>query len=590
MCSLTMGIKKLNSVLKTFASSCMQDLSPSYFRGKMVAIDLNAWMKSRMATVLSTAVGSIGTQSTQLDTNKVEVMWITAFLEFICNKWLYQGIIPVIVYDGTPPPEKRDTLLQRREREAKGAEKMQKLKSEVEGLEEASCSVDNSLLLETYKKSIVNCNSIPLSTKEKFIKIVRNLGLPCIQALDDGEKLCSMLCISGAVAAVFSPDTDCIAHGCPILLTTFSKATVREGGRIVNKICAVFPHIALEQLSMTHEAFLDMCILLGCDHNKKLKGKGHEATYNLMRTYGTLESVLSAIDAKPEVVQLLNHVRCREMFAYCPPSETASEPINLSIDRSKIKSISELLAVMQLSEYIPKLLSLYDFVEELQEKQKIFGASLQQITPGPSPRDTECLQETLSPTGPERSSWSETQKTATDTDYLRELSQLRSSCGEQSFSRAPRNCGAVPESKALTGSERSTGSKAPRLGKTSVYYPGSSYVATNKVGKRIRVVLSSYTSTIESMPGLGASLPVVLSDPIERREDLRSLQLRSSRESFREEPINCASLEALVRLESSSEDSPRVVATTQGLFTAPRKDSMVDNVRLERDTIDTLAS
>ncbi|NIO45179.1 MAG: hypothetical protein GTN36_06555, partial [Candidatus Aenigmarchaeota archaeon] len=52
--------------------------------------------------------------------------------------------------------------------------------------------------------------------KEMIIDILKNLGFPVLKATEEGEKLCSMLCIEGKVDAVYSRDTDVVAMGCPI--------------------------------------------------------------------------------------------------------------------------------------------------------------------------------------------------------------------------------------------------------------------------------------------------------------------------------------------------------------------------------------
>lgn len=49
---------------------------------------------------------------------------------------------------------------------------------------------------------------------------------------------------------------------------------------------------------MTKEQFIDLCILLGCDYCETIRGIGPKKAFELIKTYGDIESVLENIDQK----------------------------------------------------------------------------------------------------------------------------------------------------------------------------------------------------------------------------------------------------------------------------------------------------
>ncbi|KAJ6624820.1 hypothetical protein lerEdw1_014803, partial [Lerista edwardsae] len=54
--------------------------------------------------------------------------------------------------------------------------------------------------------------------------------------------------------------------------------------------------VLLQQLGMTREQFVDLCILLGCDYCGKIRGLGPRKALKLMKQHGSIEQVLQNID------------------------------------------------------------------------------------------------------------------------------------------------------------------------------------------------------------------------------------------------------------------------------------------------------
>lgn len=71
----------------------------------------------------------------------------------------------------------------------------------------------------------------------------------------------------------------------------------------------------LKGLNMTHEQFVDLCILLGCDYCDNIKGIGPKKAIEYIRKYGSLEQVLKNIDTnKYHVPEYFPYQEVRKSF------------------------------------------------------------------------------------------------------------------------------------------------------------------------------------------------------------------------------------------------------------------------------------
>jgi len=55
---------------------------------------------------------------------------------------------------------------------------------------------------------------------------------------------------------------------------------------------------ALEGLELTHDQFVDLCILLGCDYCDSIRGVGPKTALKLIKQYKDIETILKNIDRK----------------------------------------------------------------------------------------------------------------------------------------------------------------------------------------------------------------------------------------------------------------------------------------------------
>jgi flap endonuclease-1 len=83
---------------------------------------------------------------------------------------------------------------------------------------------------------------------------------------------------SGKAYATVSEDMDSLTFGSTILVRGMSSSKGAKGPELVQ---IELPKV-LEQLKLTHEQFVDLCILCGCDYANSIGGIGPVKAYKFI--------------------------------------------------------------------------------------------------------------------------------------------------------------------------------------------------------------------------------------------------------------------------------------------------------------------
>lgn len=305
-----MGIKNLISLAKEYKKDLVKTANLDFFRGKKIALDISIYINKYVCTSREN--------------------WITQMCYLLMNL-RYNDIQVIIIFDGKyVPPEKEQTREGRkvgRQSQAVRCDKMealyekvctQKLVDEYTQMEVKEMfkrsKVDFSqinledpddvqvLLKEKIEKSKISSEGVQPYHKEITKKLVKGLGFSYIQAYGEAEAMCSSLAYHGLVDAVVSTDSDCLAYGAPILITEI------KGG----KWTYIELKDVLSALSMEFPTFLDLCICLGCDYNKNMKGCGKKGAYVGMQKYKSLDKWQQQEPNKD--FEILIYPKCRKYF------------------------------------------------------------------------------------------------------------------------------------------------------------------------------------------------------------------------------------------------------------------------------------
>ncbi|XP_074842611.1 flap endonuclease 1-like isoform X2 [Carettochelys insculpta] len=244
-----MGISRLADVIKGEAAEAVSSFPLGQYRDRVVALDA-----SIAICQFRTAMPKIFNRNGENISHLQGLFYRTLHL-------LEKGIKPVFVFDGQPPALKQPLLARRAE--AAGARR-----------EAAESRLPENL---------------PGVLQQDCETLLSYLGVPYVQAPAEAEATCAALVKAGRVWCTASEDMDALPFGSRRLIRRLScknKCEVEE---------FFLPDI-LQKLGLTHEQFVDLCILLGCDYCGKIWRLGPKKALKLLQKHGTIEQVLQNID------------------------------------------------------------------------------------------------------------------------------------------------------------------------------------------------------------------------------------------------------------------------------------------------------
>ena len=226
-----MGIKNLNQFVRKECPDAIKTVSLTDLTGKVVVIDASIYMYRFIA-----------------DQALLENMYTMVSLLKM------RGIVPVFIFDGKPPDEKRN-LLNRRQHLKRVAEwKYNMVRSQMA----TNCcrDEDTTHLLKTLRRRFVRVCDADF---ERVKMLLQALGVHYIVATGEADALCAQMVLKRKAHACMSDDTDMFVYGCPRVLRHLNlldeTATLYDMSKILN----------LLGLSMTE--FRQICVVSGTDYN-----------------------------------------------------------------------------------------------------------------------------------------------------------------------------------------------------------------------------------------------------------------------------------------------------------------------------------
>jgi flap endonuclease-1 len=296
-----MGIKGLTKFLQDAAPKAVREQQgQEAYTGRIVAIDASMCLYQFMIMIRDNRAGSY--QNMTNEDGQVTSHIIGMLSRTI--KLMEHGIKPVYVFDGKPPELKLGELAERRKKR-EDAEK---------SLQEAQETGDQEKLLAANKGT----TRVTKEQNEQAKQLLRLMGLPVVEAPSEAEATCAALCRDGKVYGSATEDADCLTFGTKILIRNLMAAESQK-----RTILEVNLAVALEQLNITMDQFIDFCILCGCDYCDTLKGIGPQTAIKLIMQHGSLEKVLENIE-KEKIPSNFNYGAARDFFRECEAVDTST--------------------------------------------------------------------------------------------------------------------------------------------------------------------------------------------------------------------------------------------------------------------------
>ncbi len=324
-----MGIKSVNAILKKHAPGAFQLLPLVRLHGYRIAIDGSIWVYSRSSAAQSDVIYKMADPLLPVDREAVTQIVKEMLISFLIKLCEF-GITVVWCWDGAPLPDKKACKEERAADKAETARQVDELRVELEATHPLARTPEQ---IKRFKGKLAQQSHVAFEEMKYFRDLIELLGFPSIQADHEAEKLCANLAREGLVAGVWSTDTDNYPLGTPMMITGFEGLDADRQPQV----SVVYLPIILAGLGLTHEQFVDLCIMLGTDFNKNMPNKGEKRCWDLLQKYKSIDAMATAEPKLP--VHVLKHMRGREIFAAQPTGLTNESP-SLAFNDTKFRTYS----------------------------------------------------------------------------------------------------------------------------------------------------------------------------------------------------------------------------------------------------------
>lgn len=258
-----MGPKGLGKLIKSRSPRSI--VWEKNLRGKKMTIDARLLLYTVMISTRGKNDGmDIITSSGRVSSH------IHGIYNWIMNLIEYE-IEAVWIFDGPPPDIKKGTLKKRA---------MIKQKARQELCED----IEHNMSLEEVikrKKKTVDIND---RMRDEVQELLALFGVPYLNALSEGEMQCAAF---GKTHWTISEDWDALVFGSSNMIKqiSFSK----------NMFVRISLRNLLDDLGLTHQEFIELCIFMGCDYCPKINGIDFEV-YDVYKLYKNPEQFIQYLE------------------------------------------------------------------------------------------------------------------------------------------------------------------------------------------------------------------------------------------------------------------------------------------------------
>lgn len=326
-----MGIKNIKTILTQYSKNYMISKNLNSYKNKVIVIDTSIYLYKYIYNNQN---------------------YLISFTKQIL-RLLKNGIKPIYVFDGKPPIEKKNILKDRMKRKENLIEKKEiitniiinkknkvNLKEEIleeeileeNNLEENNLEEEQIIKLEKelkdISKRIITITDIHIQKCKKLFEL---FNIHYIDSTGEAEVLCAKLLKQNLAHGCLSEDTDVLANGAEIFIRNFNF-----NKNIINEYSLTN---ILNDLEISYEQFVDLCILCGCDYTNKIKGMGPINSFKLIKKYKNIEEIIKNIDNKKyKIPDVFNYQRARELFYDNKIDNYIINNINIYTDKKIIYS------------------------------------------------------------------------------------------------------------------------------------------------------------------------------------------------------------------------------------------------------------
>ena len=198
------------------------------------------------------------------------------------------GIVPIPIFDGKPPDEKRPMLARRAERRIEASTRHAKLFADA-----TSVPIPDGrrvIIEEELQRLEFTANFLTSDERDEAKQFFYACGAMSYNASGEADNILAYLARRGMVDAVISNDFDMLARGVPQLLVpeTYALPGDTSGWRSYNL------QSIIKAVEFTYDQFLEMCVLMGCDYLTGVLILPYKTAYWAIKYRGDMYKTLAA--------------------------------------------------------------------------------------------------------------------------------------------------------------------------------------------------------------------------------------------------------------------------------------------------------
>lgn len=339
-----MGIKGLHKFLEQNTNAGINKINTSSLEDKVIAIDASIFIY-QFASAIKSSIDDLKTSDGKVTTHIHGILTKTLSI-------LKKKIKPIFVFDGKPPELKQNVIDNRKSIKTFANDQIKtvtkqliQLRSKLDPLPETIEEIQEQLaniskakeLQEVLGKLKTRTVLVTHEQMEEVKEIVRLLGIPYIEAKEEADSQCAWLVKQGIADYVASEDMD---------ILTFGTSKLVRGLSAKDWVIEYILEDLERELGLSHDQFIDLCILLGCDYTDTIGKVGPKKAYELMTKYKSIENMIQMDKGFQEPIKYhipenFIYQEAREYFKHPPIYEISQDTIKWS--KPDYKTLKELL-------------------------------------------------------------------------------------------------------------------------------------------------------------------------------------------------------------------------------------------------------
>lgn len=228
-----MGIRGLNRFLRANCQYNIREISLCELKGKTVVVDASIYM-----------------YRFQGDGGIIEGMYQMVGL------LRHNGITPLFVFDGKPPPDKCELLEKRKQDKLVAEKKFKEIKRLIANTKNDDEVVDLEAEADQLRRKFVRITGKDISDVKNLLRI---MGISYYESDGESDGICAKLVQKRKAFACLSEDMDMFIYGCPLVLRYLS---LLKSSVVMYDLRGI-----LNSLRLPFKDFQYICVLAGTDYN-----------------------------------------------------------------------------------------------------------------------------------------------------------------------------------------------------------------------------------------------------------------------------------------------------------------------------------